>query len=158
MAELLTTAEAAAVLGVDDSRVRQLIAAGRLPARKYGAMWLVQAEDLDQVGERRPGRPRKLVITDPSMPLQTWTGLKEELREAETADDVRDAYDRLLEYYRRPGTLKSDYLGAPQTPEEAAWRAIEGFVPDLPEDKQALIVPVLDQTVRERPSRQRPLL
>jgi hypothetical protein len=92
-------------------------------------------------------------MTPPDFPMQTWSGLDEELREAETPDDVREAYDRLVEFYRRPGVLKTTYLGAPQTPEEAAWQAINGVLPALSEDQQSLIVPVLAQSVRERDRR-----
>jgi len=55
--DFLTTAEAARELGVTPARVRQLILAGRLPAEKHGRDWLIDPASLDQVGERRPGRP-----------------------------------------------------------------------------------------------------
>ena len=67
MTKLLTTAEAGRVLGVNASRVRQLILAGRLPARKLGRDLFVDERDLVLVGDRRPGRPRK-VINPPSYP------------------------------------------------------------------------------------------
>lgn len=60
--ELLTAREAAARLGVHDSRVRRLCRAGRLPgARHYGNMWLIP--DLSVAGFRplpngRPPRAR----------------------------------------------------------------------------------------------------
>ena len=53
----LTTPEAARKLGVTDARVRQIIAAGRLPARKFGPVWLIEESDLDRVRVRRAGRP-----------------------------------------------------------------------------------------------------
>ena len=59
MTRLLTTAEAGRILGVNASRVRQLILAGRLPARKLGRDLFVDERDLALVGDRRPGRPRK---------------------------------------------------------------------------------------------------
>jgi excisionase family DNA binding protein len=40
------TTEAANVLGVSSERVRQLAAAGRLPARRVGGRWLVNRADL----------------------------------------------------------------------------------------------------------------
>ena len=61
MSNLLTTAEAGRVLGVNASRVRQLILAGRLPARKLGRDLFVDERDLALVKERRPGRPKKAV-------------------------------------------------------------------------------------------------
>ncbi len=46
-ADLLTTTQAAAILGVDASRVRQLVAAGRLPAIKPGYDWLITRADVE---------------------------------------------------------------------------------------------------------------
>ncbi len=59
MENLLTTKQAAEKLNVNPSRVRQLILAGRLPARKLGRDLFVNERDLDKVKDRRPGRPRK---------------------------------------------------------------------------------------------------
>lgn len=55
----LSVAEAAARLHVDRSRVEQLLRCGRLPGRRSGRMWLVDADALAQLGEQvRPsGRP-----------------------------------------------------------------------------------------------------
>ena len=55
----LTTNEAADRLGVVASRVRAMIQAGRLPAKKYGRDWLIEEEDLKLVEDRKPGRPPK---------------------------------------------------------------------------------------------------
>lgn len=58
MGDFLTTKDAARALGVTPARVRQLIAAGRLPAEKHGRDWLIDPDALDQVSDRRgPGRP-----------------------------------------------------------------------------------------------------
>lgn len=56
---LLTTQEVADRLGVHRSRVHALITAGRLPAQKFGNVYLIKESDLRLVAERRPGRPRK---------------------------------------------------------------------------------------------------
>jgi len=53
----ITTKDAARRLGVTAIRVRQLIAAGRLPAVKIGRDWLIKAADLRRVAHRPPGRP-----------------------------------------------------------------------------------------------------
>lgn len=53
----LTVRAAAARLGVSPGRVRQLIAAGRLPATKHGHDWMIRPRDLAHVADRRPGRP-----------------------------------------------------------------------------------------------------
>jgi excisionase family DNA binding protein len=54
---LLSLAEAAERLGVNESRVRQRIAAGSLRARKIGGRWLLEDADVTEVGGRPPGRP-----------------------------------------------------------------------------------------------------
>lgn len=53
------TAEAARRLGVTADRVRALIKAERLPAKKLGRDWFIEPEDLALVKNRKPGRPRK---------------------------------------------------------------------------------------------------
>jgi len=53
----LTTAQAAALLGVGAHRVRELIRKGRLPATRHGRDWLIAEENLPLVADRRPGRP-----------------------------------------------------------------------------------------------------
>lgn len=55
---VLSTADAAKELGVNGSRVRQLILAGRLKAQKLGKLtWLILPKDLDAVRHRKNGRP-----------------------------------------------------------------------------------------------------
>ena len=57
--KILTTKQAAKALKVNDSRVRQLILSGRLPALKLGRDWIIKENDLKKVENRKPGRPRK---------------------------------------------------------------------------------------------------
>lgn len=57
--KLLTTTQAAGALGVNASRVRQLILSGRLPATKHGRDWIIKQTDLKKVADRKPGRPKK---------------------------------------------------------------------------------------------------
>jgi excisionase family DNA binding protein len=57
--KLLTTKIAATMLHVNDSRVRQLILSGRLPATKIGRDWIIKEKDLKKVENRKHGRPRK---------------------------------------------------------------------------------------------------
>ncbi len=57
--KLFTTSEAAAELGVSSTRVRAMIAAGRLKAAKFGRDWLISQRHLDAVRVRKPGRPRQ---------------------------------------------------------------------------------------------------
>lgn len=58
---MLTVPQAATRLGVSPARVRALIAAGRLTARKLSGAWVIQERALDarRIRERRPGRPRR---------------------------------------------------------------------------------------------------
>lgn len=51
-------AEAAESLGVSSRRVRALISDGRLRAHRVGALWMIGRSDLNQVRERKPGRPK----------------------------------------------------------------------------------------------------
>lgn len=59
---MLTTRQAAAELGVNPSRIRQMITEDLLPrARKLGRDWLIDPADLDRARKRRrPGRPKRL--------------------------------------------------------------------------------------------------
>ena len=61
----LTAKQAAEKLGVNDSRVRQLIQSKKLPAEKYGNLWLINESDLELVKDRKPtGRPPKEKIKE----------------------------------------------------------------------------------------------
>lgn len=59
MATMLTTAEAARALKIGKRRLRELIQAGRLRARKHGRDWMIDPKDLEAVRVRRPGRPKQ---------------------------------------------------------------------------------------------------
>lgn len=58
MTDLLTTNEAAALLGVTPVYVRTLIREGRLPAERYGRDWLIARSALLALERRPVGRPR----------------------------------------------------------------------------------------------------
>jgi len=57
MDEILNTREAAKRLGVSVRRVQAMIKAKRLPAQRLGREWIIDAEDLKLVKDRKPGRP-----------------------------------------------------------------------------------------------------
>lgn len=57
--DLLTTQQAAAELGVTDSRVRQLIIDGKLPAQRFGRSHMIKRSDLKEVVIGNVGRPPK---------------------------------------------------------------------------------------------------
>ena len=54
--DLLTTADAAAELGVTTQRVLFLIAEGRLRAARFGKSWAIRRADLDPVRDRPHGK------------------------------------------------------------------------------------------------------
>lgn len=60
MSKWLTTKEAAEKLEVSDSRIRQLIAEGRLPAQKFGHVNMIDEKDLELVRNTKRGRPPKV--------------------------------------------------------------------------------------------------
>ncbi|MCL2537445.1 MAG: type II toxin-antitoxin system HicB family antitoxin [Coriobacteriia bacterium] len=62
--ERVTTTEAAKRLGVNQSRVRQLIASGALDAIKSGGINLVSSSSIEAVAgsSRKAGRPRKELV------------------------------------------------------------------------------------------------
>ncbi len=55
----MTTIEAARELGVTDTRIRAMITAGRLAARRVGRDYHITPAALAKVRDRRPGRPRR---------------------------------------------------------------------------------------------------
>ena len=57
MTEYITTAEAAAALGISPMRVRQLIQDGTLRATKFGHVYMITRGDVAGVVRRPPGRP-----------------------------------------------------------------------------------------------------
>lgn len=59
MKELLTTKEAAAIAGVTDARIRQLILTGVLPAEKFGKANLIRQENLQILENRVHGNRKK---------------------------------------------------------------------------------------------------
>ena len=59
MSEFVTTQQAAEELGVTDSRVRQLVLDGTLPAEKFGRSHMIRRRDLKLVPSASRGRPRK---------------------------------------------------------------------------------------------------
>lgn len=137
--------------GMPYTTLKGWVMRGVVPSIKVGRDRFVKMEDVEMIAIREEGRPRRTVtVTPPDMWMHTWGGLKEHLLDTTTPEEVRAAYDELVAFYERPGVLTATYPGAPQTAAQAAWGAICEYLPTLPDDKVRLIVPVLDQTVRER--------
>lgn len=61
MEDLITTQEAARILGISQRRVLVLIKDGRLPARMIcnSRVYLIERKDLEKVTIRKLGRPKK---------------------------------------------------------------------------------------------------
>lgn len=57
--KILTTKEAAQILGVHQSRIYALIDSNRLKATRFGKSWIIKESDLAEVRERKVGRPKK---------------------------------------------------------------------------------------------------
>ena len=53
----LTTKQASEILGVSRRRVIALIEQGKLKARKFSNIYVIEPKDLDAVRERKNGRP-----------------------------------------------------------------------------------------------------
>lgn len=62
--KLLTTSEVAERLGVTRRRVNAMIKDERLKATKFGQIFLVDENDLQDVLERKAGRPKKTLEKD----------------------------------------------------------------------------------------------
>lgn len=59
---IITTKEAAEILGISRCRILAFIYEGRLPAKKIGRDWQINEIDLVKIRKRRCGRPRKKMI------------------------------------------------------------------------------------------------
>ncbi len=64
--KLYTTQEAAALIGVTDSRLRQLILKGKAtPAQKVGGTWIFTIEEIERLQTRpKAGRPKRQEMTN----------------------------------------------------------------------------------------------
>lgn len=80
--EVLTAAQAAALLNISVRRVQQLVKSGRLPARVFGGALMIRAGDLKLVANRRPGRPPKSSTSIPKRKSSaaTWKSKKRPMK------------------------------------------------------------------------------
>ena len=60
MSDWITTREAAEILNVTDSRIRQLILEKKLAAKKFGHINMNERKDLESVKDIKRGRPPKV--------------------------------------------------------------------------------------------------
>ena len=70
---LLTTQQVGDRLGVSIKRVQQFISEGRLPAQRFGRVFLVDEKDLKLVKDRKPGRPKASISRRAARPRQKNT-------------------------------------------------------------------------------------
>ena len=56
--DIFTTTEAAQILGVNQSRIRQLLIAGRLTGRKHGPVWMLDRKTVERYA-KSPQRNRR---------------------------------------------------------------------------------------------------
>lgn len=105
---MLSVSESAEILGVSPARVRQLIAAGSLEAKKAGRAWVVpEAAVYNRLSRGpQPGRPR---LTGDHAVEQSSTGTDEE--------SLRSLYLQCKESFSFRPSL--DVISAAQTQEEA---------------------------------------
>src|SRR6266571_1379979 len=70
--EILSVEEAADIAGVSAGRTRQLIAEGRLKAKKIGNSWAILPRDLDAfLGRQRgPGRPNQRAALESKLSVE----------------------------------------------------------------------------------------
>ena len=65
MTDPLTVTQAAALLHLITRRVRRLIHAGLLPARRFNSHWLIESEAVRNLKRRPAGRPFKSASPSP---------------------------------------------------------------------------------------------
>ena len=56
MEKYLSTMQAAKQAGISDARIRQMIAADKVPAIKVGSSWLIHKDDVAAIVNRKDGR------------------------------------------------------------------------------------------------------
>jgi excisionase family DNA binding protein len=61
---MITTQEAAELLGVSVRRVTALIKSGKIPSERFGRAHVINEDDLKLVAERKVGRPRNTKAGD----------------------------------------------------------------------------------------------
>lgn len=116
---MISTLEAAKLLGISSIRVRDLIYDGALPARKIGRSWVLNEEDvMNRLSQHpRSGRPRKTTV-QPSVASDTHTP---------SADShAHDLYRACKNVFEKSPSVEA--IQALEDPEEAAFRiAIADF-------------------------------
>lgn len=115
----LSVREAAAALDVGERRVRQLIDAGRVRARRVGSVWLVDSTSLP-VASRR-GRPMS--------PTVAWTFLTSPTAPTVRPDRWRERRARLLADHE-PGLLLASWTAARARRELFVTREPDGLLSD----------------------------
>ena len=118
----LTTEEAAQRLGVTAARVRAMIAAGRLPAEKFGPVYMIKEEDLKLVIDRQTGRPPKakeLILKaaqEVMLEMKVDCSVDRVFQSPDRVDwciDFSGNYGQICDDFREPGqTFNSEFIKA----------------------------------------------
>lgn len=123
----MTVTQAADVLHVSPARVRQLISAGTLPAKKIGSTWILREEDvLDRLSKApEAGRPKAKATLRDSLAYR-----------GQTADGCEELYARCKEVFTSASRFA--LIEAAHSPEEASfYMAVADF---FLQQKQAELV------------------
>lgn len=141
--DLLTTEEAARYLGLADaSSIRNYIRTGKIPSIKRGNTSFVRVADLDALELSSRGRPRGepyagksgLVFSNGTLGLDTFGDLPFEMGKAQNIEHAQAFFDDLVGHYN--DHLDSSYMGAPQTPPQAALGALGESIKFLPSEEK----------------------
>lgn len=97
--KLLTTKDAAELLGVTVTRVQAMIKAERLPAEKMGRDYFIKEVDLKLVVDRKPGRPPKQVTINSKDSSELRTAAK-------TTQKLNETFRKVTEDEQQAGKKK----------------------------------------------------
>jgi len=127
--ELLSVKQAAVLLGVDDSRVRQLLHDGKLQGQRVGGRWLVAGESVRDRKDRGPRSRRPLSVRNAWGVLAVLDGHRPVgLSDAEKSR-VMKRLRNLLAHERLAAALLRELLAA--RAEVRLYRVHSGMVPVL---------------------------
>ncbi|MFJ7592703.1 type IV toxin-antitoxin system AbiEi family antitoxin [Streptomyces sp. NPDC097617] len=127
--ELLSVKQAAALLGVDDSRVRQLLHDGKLQGQRVGGRWLVSGDSVRDRKDRGPRSRRPLSVRNAWGVLAVLDGNRPVgLSDAERSR-VKMRLRNLLVHERSAPALLQELLAA--RAELRSYRVHSGMLPAL---------------------------
>lgn len=134
--ELLSVKQAAAMLNVDDSRVRQLLRAKVLEGQRIGGRWLVEGHSVRQRGERgrAPGRP--LSVRNAWGLLAVLGGQRDPTLSDVERSRIRSRLRSMARYDELPVVRMGELLRA--RAEYRRYRVHSGLLPTLLDDPEVI--------------------